>query len=61
MVVRTVRFVIPAYLRGKGPNYLILRETYIVNELRKYTDKRQQALMQKRARLEVKNRLSGNI
>jgi len=61
MVVHTVRIVVPAYLRGKGPNYDIIRDTYITYELRKYADKREAQLVKKRAKLAVKKILDPNM
>jgi len=54
MVVATIRIVVPAYLNGKGPSYDVIRETYIIKQLAKHMQDREDKLIKKRAKLELK-------
>jgi len=56
-IVRIPAVLIPPYLRGKGPDAYILREAYIITQLRDYINKREAKACKAQARLIVKKNL----
>jgi len=56
-IVRIPAVLIPPYLRGKGPDAYLLRESYIITQLRDYINRREAKLCKAQARLIVKANL----
>jgi len=54
-IVRIPNVLIPPYLRGKGPDAYLLREAYIITQLRDYINKREAKLCKTQALKIVKH------